>query len=286
MNVHTAHRRRRIGKRQIAMLFKYALIAVLCVIFLSPFVVMITTSFKSNSDAFTLPVKILPRTVVLTNFSEATSKIPYFLYYRNTIFITVLSVLGQVLVTPMIAYSLSKIRWKGAPFISGLLMATMMIPHAVTMIPVYKIWSTLRLTNTYAPLILPCFFGSSFNIIIVRQFFNGLPNSLFEAAKIDGANELQRYYMIALPLSKPALTTIGIYAFLNAWSDYMNPLIYINKQEKYTLSLGLQSYMSQFAINWPHLMAAATLFVIPVVIFFAIFQRNFVEGVATTGMKA
>ena len=278
--------RRHFGKKEMGNLLRYLLLIVLSVIFLSPFVVMLTTSFKTNSDAFTLPVKILPREWVFSNFYEATSKIPYFTYYGNTIFVTVFSVLGHLMVTPLIAYSLSKIRWKGAGLISGLLMATMMIPHAVTMIPLYKVWSTLKMTNTYLPLILPCYFGSSFYIIIMRQFFNGLPNSLFEAARIDGANEFQRFLFFAIPLSKPALTTIGIYAFLNAWSDYMNPLIYINRQAKYTLSLGLQGYLSQFKINWPHLMAAATLFVMPVVILFAVFQRNFVQGISTTGLKA
>lgn len=278
--------RRHFGKKEMGNLLRYLLLIVLSIIFLSPFVVMLTTSFKTNSDAFTLPVKILPREWVFSNFYEATSKIPYFTYYGNTIFVTVFSVLGHLMVTPLIAYSLSKIRWKGAGLISGLLMATMMIPHAVTMIPLYKVWSTLKMTNTYLPLILPCYFGSSFYIIIMRQFFNGLPNSLFEAARIDGANEFQRFLFFAIPLSKPALTTIGIYAFLNAWSDYMNPLIYINKQAKYTLSLGLQGYLSQFKINWPHLMAAATLFVMPVVILFAVFQRNFVQGISTTGLKA
>lgn len=279
---HGLYKIRKAGKQ----VLKYALIAFLCIVFLSPFVVMITTAFKTNSDAFTLPVKILPRVWVFSNFPEAAQKIPYFTYYGNTIFVTFFSVIGALVSTPMIAYSLSKIRWKGASVISGLLMATMMIPHAVTMIPVYKVWATLKMTNTYLPLILPCYFGSAFNIIIMRQFFNGLPNSVIEAARIDGANEWQRFSRIAIPLSKPALTTVGIYAFLNAWSDYMNPLIYLNRQEKYTLSLGLQSYLSQFKINWPHLMAAAAMFVLPIVILFAIFQRNFVEGISTTGLKA
>lgn len=274
------------AKRLVFAAAKYLLILALCMIFISPFVVMITTSFKTNSDAFTLPVKILPREFVWTNYAEATAKIPYFRYYMNTILVTVFSVLGHLIVTPMVAYSLAKIRWRGAPIISGLLMATMMIPGSVTMIPVYKIWSTLKLTNTYAPLILPAYFGSSFYIIIMRQFFNGLPNSVIESARIDGANEFQRFLLIAIPLCKPALTTIGIYAFLSAWSDFMTPLIYLNKQEMYTLSLGLQGYMSQFKINWPHLMSAATLFVLPVVVLFAVFQRNFVEGISTTGLKA
>lgn len=262
------------------------LIIVLCVIFFSPFLVMVTTSLKTNSDAFQLPVKLLPREVIWDNYPEAMEKIPFLQYFKNTILITLFSVAGQLLSTPLIAYSLSKIKWKGSTLISSLIMGTMMIPYTVTMIPLYRIWNNLGLTNTYLPLIVPMFCGSPFYIIIMRQFFAGLPNSLMEAAKIDGAGEFRRYVSIALPLSKPALTTVGIQAFIAAWSDYLAPLIYINKTEKLTLSLGLQQFLGTFSTDWTHLMAAATLFVIPVVIFFLIFQRNFVEGISTSGLKA
>lgn len=263
-----------------------ALVVLLSLIFLSPFLVMLTTSFKTNGDAFTLPVQILPRKWVFNNYPDALATIPYMRYMGNTAFITALSVLGQLLVTPMVAYSLAKIPWKGSKVISGLLMATMMIPISVTMIPMYKIYAALNLTNTYVPLILPTYFGKAFYIIIVRQFFVGVPNSLMEAARIDGTNEAQRYLFIALPLCKPALTTVGIYAFLDAWSDYLAPLIYITKPEKNTLSLGLQQFMSQYSVEWSKLMAAATIFVVPVIICFAIFQKNFVQGIATSGLKA
>ncbi|MCD7966282.1 MAG: carbohydrate ABC transporter permease, partial [Clostridiaceae bacterium] len=272
-------------KKRLKPIPKYILVFVLSVIFFSPFLIMVTTALKTNADAFQLPVKLFPREVIWNNFPEAMAKIPYVRYMMNTIFITLLSVIGQMVATPLVAYSLAKIKWKGAPIISALIMGTMMIPYTVTMIPLYKIWSRLGFTNTYVPLILPTFFGSPFYIIIMRQFFAGLPNSLMEAAKIDGAGEFKRYIAIALPLSRPALTTVGIYAFINAWSDYLAPLIYINKTEKLTLSLGLQGFLNQYSVDWTHLMAAATIFVIPVVIFFLFFQRNFVEGIATSGIK-
>lgn len=261
------------------------LMIILSIIFLSPFLIMVTTALKTNADAFELPVRLLPREVIFTNFPEALKQIPYLRYMANTIFITGLSVLGQMISTPLVAYSLAKIKWKGAPIISSLIIGTMMVPYTVTMIPLYKIWNSLGFTNTYLPLIIPTFFGSPFYIIIMRQFFSGLPNSLMEAAKIDGATEFTSYRKIALPLSKPALTTVGIYAFINAWSDYLAPMIYINKTEKLTLSLGLQQFLGTFTVDWTHLMAAATMFVIPVVAFFLIFQRNFVEGVSTSGLK-
>ncbi|MHB9296115.1 multiple sugar transport system permease protein [Pillotina sp. SPG140] len=264
----------------------FVLVTVLGLIFFSPFLIMITTAFKTNSDAFTLPVRLFPRYVVYDNFPNAVAAIPYWLYMRNTAFITLLSVLGQVIVSPMVAYSLVKIPWKGSKIISGLLMATMMIPFTVTMIPMYRIYSKLHLTNTYVPLILPMYFGKAFFIIIMRQFFAGLPNSLMEAARIDGANEFQRYLFIALPLCKPALTTIGIYAFIDAWSDYLAPLIYISKPDKLTLSLGMQQFLSLYSVDWALLMAAALIFVTPVVLFFLFFQRYFVQGISTSGLKA
>lgn len=273
-------------KRLVGKLLFFLAVVILCIIFFSPFLVMVTTSFKTNNDAFTIPVKILPREWVFSNYPGALKTIPYLRYMANTLFITVLSVIGQLLVTPMVAYSLSKIKWKGSKIISVLLMATMMIPMTVTMIPLYKIYHALNLTNTYVPLILPTFFGRAFYIILVRQFFAGIPNSLMEAARIDGANELQRYLFIALPLCKPALTTVGIYAFLDAWSDYLAPLIYISRPEMNTLSLGLKQFLSEFTTNWALLMAAAVIFVVPVIIVFAIFQKNFVEGIATSGLKA
>ena len=272
-------------KKRLKPIPKYVLVIVLSIVFFSPFLIMVTTALKTNADAFQLPVRLFPREIIWNNFPEAMAKIPYVRYMMNTIFITLLSVVGQMVATPLVAYSLAKIKWKGAPIISALIMGTMMIPYTVTMIPLYKIWSRLGFTNTYVPLILPTFFGSPFYIIIMRQFFAGLPNSLMEAAKIDGAGEFKRYIAIALPLSRPALTTVGIYAFINAWSDYLAPLIYINKTEKLTLSLGLQGFLNQYSVDWTHLMAAATIFVIPVVIFFLFFQRNFVEGIATSGIK-
>lgn len=273
-------------KKYMSKILFAALIAVLAIIFLLPFVVMFTTSFKTMEDAFMVPVRIWPREFTVENYQKAINKIPYFSYMGNTACITLLSLLGEMLVVPMVAYSLAKIRWKGAGLISGLLMGTMMLPFTVTMIPLYRTWHALGLTGTYVPLIAPHFAGNAYYIIIMRQFMKGLPNSLFEAATLDGASEFQMYLRIALPLCKPALTTVGIYTFLSAWSDYLAPLIYINKKDKMTLSLGLQQFLNEYTIDWTQLMAAAVIFVLPILGLFLIFQRNFVEGIATAGLKA
>ena len=273
-------------KKEVSKLMFYILFACLAIVFLSPFIVMLTTSFKTLDDAFTVPVKILPRDWIFTNYGDAVERIPYWRYMGNTAYITLLSLIGELIVVPLVAYSLAKIKWRGAPIISGLLMATMMIPYTVTMIPLYRTWHALGLTGTYVPLIAPHFAGHAFYIIIMRQFMKGIPNSLFEAAKIDGANEFQRFMYLGIPMCKPALTTIAIYTFNAAWSDYLAPLIYISNKDRMTLSLGLQQFLNEYTVDWTLLMAAAVIFVLPVLVLFFIFQRNFVEGVATSGLKA
>ncbi len=273
-------------KKEVSKLMFYILFACLAIVFLSPFIVMLTTSFKTLDDAFTVPVKILPRDWIFTNYGDAVERIPYWRYMGNTAYITLFSLIGELIVVPLVAYSLAKIKWKGAAIISGLIMATMMIPYTVTMIPLYRTWHALGLTGSYVPLIAPHFAGHAFYIIIMRQFMKGIPNSLFEAAKIDGANEFQRFMYLGIPMCKPALTTIAIYTFNAAWSDYLAPLIYISNKDRMTLSLGLQQFLNEYTVDWTLLMAAAVIFVLPVLVLFFIFQRNFVEGVATSGLKA
>lgn len=263
----------------------FTLVIILCFVFISPFMIMLTTSFKTNSDAFTIPVKIFPRHWIFTNYPQAFAKIPYWTYMANTLLITLCCVAGQLFSTPLVSYSISKIKWNGAKLINSLIFSTMMIPFTVTMIPLYRIYAKLGWLNTYLPLILPSLFGSSFYIIIMCQFFNDIPNSMFEAATIDGANEWQRYSRIALPLCKPVMTTVGIYAFLRSWSDYLAPMLYINNTQRYTLSLGLQQYMNEYTVDWTLLMAATSIFVLPVVIVFIVFQKNFVRGVTAGGVK-
>ena len=197
-------------KKEVSKLMFYILFACLAIVFLSPFIVMLTTSFKTLDDAFTVPVKILPRDWIFTNYGDAVERIPYWRYMGNTAYITLFSLIGELIVVPLVAYSLAKIKWRGAPIISGLIMATMMIPYTVTMIPLYRTWHALGLTGTYVPLIAPHFAGHDFYILIMRQFMKGIPNSLFEAAKIDGANEFQRFMYLGIPMCKPALTTIAI----------------------------------------------------------------------------
>jgi ABC-type glycerol-3-phosphate transport system permease component len=163
--------------------------------------------------------------------------------------------------------------------------ATMLIPFTVIMIPLYRMWSQLRLVGTFWPLIIPSFFGNSFYVILLRQFMLTLPGDLLEAAKIDGCNAFQRYTRLVLPLTKPGMATIIIFSFMYSFSDFLGPLLYANNANHYTLSLGLHAFQGEHYVDWTGLMAATTLFIIPIMIVFLITQRQFVEGIATSGLK-
>lgn len=266
-------------------LIPYLILILLAGIFIFPIVVMLCTSFKTYDQAFDPKVGILPVEFYLGNYKAVFETIPFFRYLGNTMFITLANVIATLIITPMIAYSLSKINWWGRNVIFTIIMSTLLIPYAATMIPMYKIWVKLGMIGSFAPLIIPAFFGYPFYIILMRQFMLTIPDELLEAAKIDGCNSFMRYFKIALPLSKPGLATITIFSFLNTFSDFLGPLLYANNANHYTLSLGLQAFLNEHTIEWTSLMAAATLFMIPVVLMFIFAQKYFIEGISTSGLK-
>ncbi|MBU2563124.1 carbohydrate ABC transporter permease [bacterium] len=274
-----------LNKKIVNIFLKYFILLLITAMFLFPLLFMLSTSLKSIDEIFTRSFRLIPKVFHFENYTNALKTIPYLRYAGNTLFITVFNVVGQLLVSPMVAYSLSKVDWIGKRVVFVVLLSTMLLPYQVTMIPLYIIWQKLGLVGSYVPLILPAFFGYAFYIIILRQFFMSIPDSLLESAKIDGASEFQIYWKIMLPLCKPALTTVAIFTFLFTWSDFLGPLIYLTKQDKYTLALGLQQYMSEHTVAWEQLMAASAMFTIPIIIIFFFAQRKFIEGVVTSGLK-
>lgn len=246
---------------------------------------MISTSLKESTQVFTNPPQWLPNPVVWENYVEAVTTIDYLRYSGNTLIISVTSMIGSMLSASMVAFSITKIDWVGKKLIFPLVLASMMLPYQVTMIPVYIIWRDLGLTGTYLPLIIPYFLGSSYYVFLLRQFSMTVPNALFEAATIDGASEGRQYVSIMLPLIKPAITSVGIFTFLGSWSDFLGPLIYINNERNYTLTLGLYAFVSEHSVDWHLLMAASVVFVIPVIIIFFFAQKQFIEGITLTGIK-
>jgi multiple sugar transport system permease protein len=176
-------------------------------------------------------------------------------------------------------------RWRGRDFLFILIIATMMLPPQVTMIPVFIMWNSSPFMGTYVPLILPTFLGSAFFIFMLRQFFRAIPNDLLDAARIDGASEFRIYFQIVLPMARAALATVGLFAFVWAWVDFLGPLIYLSDPNKYTLSIGLYNFFSQYGIEWGPLMAACAVFSIPLIVVFVVTQKQLIEGISLTGMK-
>lgn len=255
------------------------------IIFITPFLWLLSTSLKSMDEVFKVPPTFIPNEIKWDNYVKVFTRIPYIEYVKNTLIITVANVIGQLISSSLVAYSVSKINWWGKKYLFPIIVATMMIPYQVTMIPIYIVFQRLGMTGSYWPLILPAFGGGAFYIFLLRQFFMTIPDSLLEAATIDGAGEFRIFFSILLPLVRPVLATVAIFTFLANWSDFMGPLLYINTKEKYTLSLGLQAFVSEHVVEWNLLMAASAIFTIPIVIIFFFAQKQFIEGITVTGMK-
>jgi len=253
--------------------------------FFFPFIVMLTTAFKPSGDIFHSPPLLWPRQWTLDNFASALSTIPFWRYLANTLLISGLSVIGALVSAPLVAYALSKIRWRGRNGLLVVVLATMMLPPQVTMVPIYLMWNKIGFSNSFVPLVVPTFLGAPFLIYLIRQFLMAVPDELLEAARMDGANELRVYWSVVLPIARPALVTSAVFQFVWAWTDFMNPLIYLGDSSKFTLSLGLYSFFSQHGVAWGPLMAACVLFTLPAFAVFIIAQRYFISGVAAGAIK-
>lgn len=267
-------------------LLTYAALIACAAVFISPLLWMISTSLKAPANVFSNPPKWIPDPVVTANYTKVFQHIPLFKYLKNTLIIAVLQVAGQLFAAPMVAYSITKVPWKGGKYIFPIILATMMIPWQVTQIPLFITWSKLSLVNTFVPLTLPAFFGTPYYIYLMRQFIKGLPTSVMEAARIDGANEAHILYRLVYPMCKPVLTTVMVLVFIAGWNDLNGPLLYLQQSSKYTLSIGLQSFLVGERNEWALLMAAATMITAPLIVLFFFGQKYFITGISTTsGLK-
>ena len=263
----------------------YALAILVAVLFLLPLFWMISSSLKPNYQVLEFPPRWLPNPVQWSNYPEALTYVPFGRYALNTLFIAVMVIIGHVLSCTVVAYAFARLRAPGKNVLFLVLLATMMLPYPVTMIPVYIGFNTLGWINTFLPLIVPAFFGSPFYIFLLRQFFLTLPPELEDAARVDGANTLQIIWHVILPISVPALVTVAIFSFQAAWNDFLPPLIYLHDQSKYTISLGLNFFRSSYDVRWAYLMAASLVTMLPVIIVFFLAQRQFIKGITVTGLK-
>ncbi len=272
-------------RRSTKMLVQELAPVIVTLVFLFPFLVMLSTSFKSPDETFSVPPRLWSDNWVSDNYSRVFDAMPFWRYLGNTFFLAIMTVIGTLFSCPLVAYSLAKVPWRGRDALFLLILATIMLPPQVTMIPIYLMWNETPLMGTYWPLILPPFLGSAFSIFLLRQFFRGIPNDLIDAARLDGASEFRIYWSIVLPLSRAALATVALFAFVGAWTDFLNPLIYLNDPEMYTLSIGLYNFFSQYGVEWGPLMAACAIFSIPLIVLFIFTQRQFIEGISLTGLK-
>ncbi|MHB0874761.1 MAG: carbohydrate ABC transporter permease [Anaerolineae bacterium] len=264
----------------------YVLLTVVSLVFLVPFVRMATTSLMTQQQILTVPQTWLPTFLVWRNYPDALGYFPFYTYLRNTMIICVFNVVATVLSCAVVAYGFSRIRWPGRDLLFALVLGTMMIPYHVTLIPTFLIFKWLRWLGTLKALTLPCLTGSPFYVFLLRQFFMTIPPDLSEMAEMDGAGDFRVFWSMILPLSKPALATVAVFTFLGNWNDFLWPLIVLGTDEtKYTLSLGLYSYVGKHGTAWGPLMAACTLTTLPVIVLFFVAQRYFVEGITMVGIK-
>jgi multiple sugar transport system permease protein len=253
--------------------------------FFIPWLFIVSASLKTFDKVLALPVQWIPNPVRLMNYVDAVTKIPFLLYLGNTMFIAILNVLGTILSSALVAYSFSRIRWPGRNVVFYLILATMMLPSSVTMIPLFIIFTKIKWINTFYPLVIPPFFGNPFYIFLLRQFFAGIPSELSDAARIDGCSEWDTFWRIILPLSTPAMAAVAILTFQGSYNDLIGPLLYLTSDKLWTLSIGIQRFVGVHGSEWHLLMAASVLMTLPMIILFLWQQRAFVQGIVTSGLK-
>jgi multiple sugar transport system permease protein len=275
-----------------------------------PMVWMLSTSFKSLNDIFAVPPIWIPNPLHFENYPNAWNLVDaqtgramfsddswdffgltiqgvnFTTYLANTLFISILACVGATLSSALVAFAFARLRFPGREFLWYICLATMMVPAQVTMIPQFVFFKTLGWYDTFWPLIIPAWLGGgAFNIFLMRQFFMTIPYEMDEAAKIDGCSNFGVFWRILLPLCKPALTTVTVFAFVYNWNDFLNPLIYLDSNNKKTLAIGLTNFVSLYGQDYHLLMAASLIITIPIALMFLVGQRYFIQGIATTGLK-
>ncbi len=267
----------------------YVLIAAGAVLCLVPFLWMVSSSLKTQVDVQKVPPELFPKALEFGNYARAWGALPFTRFLFNTLFITILAMAGELIASSLVAYGFARFRFPGRRALFIVLLATMMIPGIVTLVPVFLLWRRLGLVNSFDPLVLGALFGGrAFYVFLLRQFFASIPRELEEAAVLDGATPLQVYWHVFLPLVRPALLTVALISFAAHWNDFLGPLIFLNDPDKYTMTLGLHFFQgSQTGERpaWNLMMAMTTLMAVPVVTIFFFAQRRFIEGASFSGLK-
>ena len=264
----------------------YSLLIVLSLLFLFPFYWMVSTALKAEHNVFIWPPQWIPDPVMWSNFREALSnpQLPFPLFFKNTMILEIGIIAGRLISCTLIAYGFARLEAPGKNILFAILLATLMLPGAVTQIPRFILFNKIGWVNSFLPLIVPTWFGEAYAIFLMRQFFMTIPRELEEAARMDGANLLQILLKVIVPLSWPVLTVVLILSFKDIWNEFFNPLLYLNDITKYPLAVGLAYFNGQFRVQMSLLMAASVVVLLPLLIVFFIAQKAFVEGISLTGM--
>ena len=265
--------------------FRHVILLPGVVFFVIPLVFMVSTSLKALRQIALFPPELIPNPVLWANYPEVFHYAPMHLYFVNTLFLVLPAIFGAVFTSSLAAYAFARLRAPGKNAIFIVLLSTMMVPAFVTMIPPYILFAKLRWVGGFKPLVIPYLMGSAFFVFLLRQFFLTIPRELEDAAFIDGSSRLRTFTGIVLPLAKPVLATVTIFAFMASWNEYMGPLIYLSNKKQYVLSLGLQVFTDAYGGEWGLLMAASTMMVAPVILLFFFAQKHFVTGITMSGLK-
>ncbi len=276
------HRKKKIPYSKIIITFILFIGGILMIF---PLLWMLSTSLRSTEEFYNAGINLIVKEVHWENYSKALMAFPFFTYFKNTLIITLTSVVFMCVSSSLAAYGFARYTAPGSKILFMIMLATMMLPGQVTMIPRFILFKNIGWINTLLPLFAPSLFGSAFNIFLVRQFYMQLPQNLDEAARIDGCNDFLIWSKIYLPLSKPVLATVAIFEFVGKWNDFMDPLIYINSDSKKTLALGLQSFVTENTTDMNLLMAASLVVIAPCIILFFCFQNQFIAGVSIGSEK-
>ena len=273
------------AKSLVTRVLMWICIILLCIISLFPFFWMVRSSLMTKTEIFGTPMRWLPETIQWQNYRDALTQVPFARYFLNSLFLVVVNIIGKLLSSSLVAFGFSRIEFRGKNVWFAIVIATMMIPWSVLLIPQFMLWNVVGFYNTYVPLTLPAFFLDGFYIFLLRQFFSTLPRDYDEAAILDGASYFTIYSRIIMPLCKPALMTVCVFTFMNTWNDFIGPMIYLKDPKMSTVSLGLQMFISQYTTEWHLMMAAATVAIVPMIIMFFFAQRYFIEGRTFAGIK-
>lgn len=280
--------RRGVSSRILARLATHAVLLAMAVLMIFPLVWLVSTSLKHPSKQMLWPPQLVPNPVYFKNYVDLFVLAPMGHYLFNSFKISILSVLGVCFSSSLAAFAFARMRFRGSQVLFAILLATMMLPYAVTIIPTFVIMKNLEWLNTHYPLIVPSFFGSAYFVFLLRQSYRAVPQDLFDSATIDGAGFFQIYWKIFVPLGMPALVTVALFAFLGSWNDLFGPLIYLSSQEKMTVALGLTYLRGRAGTGVERvgvIMAGSMLGVVPMLLLYTFGQRYFIQGLARTGLK-